>query len=337
MNVPAAIAILVLLLFGPLAVRFIEENIEAYIFLLGIAATLLGSGFTFDLVRDATREPILITAAVVAAGILFSFTRESMDRGFARLRRKMNRPILAGLSVFTLALLSSIITAIIAGLVLVEVIGLLHLQGQQRTRVTVAACFAIGLGAALTRIGEPLSALAASALDLPFMGLFWLLAAWVLPGMTVASAVAGWFSRGDYRQAPAGPHVRESPLQALLQGLKVYVFVAGLVLVSHAYGPIATRIVDQLSNPALFWINTVSAALDNATLVALEVHHMTLPRAREAIIALLVSGGMLIPGNIPNIISAGTLKIGSFEWARVGIPLGLIGLGIYFALLQMLA
>jgi predicted cation transporter len=53
-----------------------------------------------------------------------------------------------------------------------------------------------------------------------------------------------------------------------------------------------------MSNDLLFWANTVSAALDNATLVALEVHRMTLPRARDAILSLLVSGGMLIPGNI---------------------------------------
>ena len=95
--------------------------------------------------------------------------------------------------------------------------------------------------------------------------------------------------------------------------------------------------VATLSNDALFWANTVSAALDNATLVALEVRDMTLPRAREAILALLISGGMLIPGNIPNIVSAGALRIGSLEWARLGVPMGLVMLGIYFAVLKTLA
>ncbi len=92
-----------------------------------------------------------------------------------------------------------------------------------------------------------------------------------------------------------------------------------------------------MSNDLLFWANTVSAALDNATLVALEVHKMTLPRAREAILALLISGGMLIPGNIPNIVSAGALKIGSAQWAKVGVPMGLILLGIYFAVIKALS
>ena len=337
MNLPAAIIILVLLLFGPLAVHFIEENIEAYIFIVGIVATLIGSGFDSQLVLKAAEEPVLITVAVVVAGILFGFTRERLDGIFAGLRGRVSRPVLAGLSIFILAILSGVITAIIAALVLIEVVGLLHLQAEARTRVTVAACFAIGLGASLTRVGEPLSALAASALKLPFMGLFYLLGPWVLPGVVVASLLAGFFARGDYQEVGVQLHVRETPWAAIIQGIRVYVFVAGLVLVSHAYAATAAQVVDALSNDALFWINTVSAALDNATLVALEVHNMTLPRAREAIIALLVSGGMLIPGNIPNIVSAGALKISSTAWARIGIPIGLVGLGIYFALLKILA
>jgi predicted cation transporter len=337
MNLTAAIVILVLLLLGPLAVHFIEENIEAYVFLVGIVATLIGGGFTGHLLKKAAEEPILITLAVIAAGVVFGFARGRLDDLFAVLRDRVSRPVLVAISIFVLAVLSSLITAIISALVLVEVIGLLHLQGEARIRVTIAACFAIGLGAALTPIGEPLSALAATALNLHFMGLFDLLAPWILPGVAAASILSGYFARGDYHATPAGQHVRENSLTALLQGAKVYLFVAGLVLVSEAYRPVASRFVDSISNDALFWLNTVSAALDNATLVALEVHHMSLPRAREAIIALLVSGGMLIPGNIPNIVSAGTLKIGSAAWARIGIPIGLVGLGIYFALLKVLA
>jgi predicted cation transporter len=337
MNFPAAIVILILLLFGPLAVHFIEENIEAYIFIIGVVATLIGSGFDRHLVLKAAEEPTMITLAVVIAGIVFGFTRKRLDIVFARLRGRISRPVLAAVSVLVLAVLSSVITAIVAALVLVEMIGLLHLQDEERTPVTVAACFAIGLGAALTPIGEPLSALAASALNLPFMGLFDLLAPWVLPGVLVASLATGFFARGDYQEVGVQLYVRETPLTAIIQGVRVYFFVAGLVLVSNAYAATAARVVDALSNDALFWINTVSAALDNATLVALEVHNMTLPRAREAIIALLVSGGMLIPGNIPNIVSAGALKISSTAWGRIGIPIGLVGLGIYFALLKVLA
>jgi len=42
---------------------------------------------------------------------------------------------------------------------------------------------------------------------------------------------------------------------------------------------------------------------------------------------------MLIPGNIPNIIAANKLGITSKEWARLGVPLGLVAMLIYFIIL----
>ncbi|MGH7923637.1 MAG: DUF1646 family protein, partial [Candidatus Binatus sp.] len=335
MNHIAAILILVLLLFGPLAVAKIEHNIELFCFALGLLATLLGTGFTRQLILDALHEPIAISIAVVVAALLFRWARPRLDTVFGHLRGRVSRPVLTAASVFAIASISSIITAIVGALVLVEVIGLLHFATDKRVRVTVAGCFAIGMGASLTPIGEPLSTLAARALDLHFLGLFELLAPWVFPGVLASSIVAGVFARGEYSEAGAGAHVQQSYGAILLQAGKVFAFIAGLVLISHAYGPIANEYVSVMSNDLLFWANTVSAALDNATLVALEVHSMTLPRAREAILSLLVSGGMLIPGNIPNIVSAGALRIGSAAWAKIGVPMGLVLLGIYFAVLKL--
>jgi len=45
---------------------------------------------------------------------------------------------------------------------------------------------------------------------------------------------------------------------------------------------------------------------------------------------------LLIPGNFPNIVSAGTLKIRSAAWAKIGVPMGLVMLGIYFAVIKLL-
>jgi predicted cation transporter len=41
----------------------------------------------------------------------------------------------------------------------------------------------------------------------------------------------------------------------------------------------------------------------------------------------------LATGNVPNIVGAKKLSMRSSEWARVGLPLGLMMLGIYFAVL----
>jgi len=87
---------------------------------------------------------------------------------------------------------------------------------------------------------------------------------------------------------------------------------------------------------ALFWANMVSAILDNATLTAAEIGpSLTESQIKSALLGLLISGGMLIPGNIPNIIAAHALKIKSTEWARLGVPLGFV-LMAFTALLLML-
>jgi predicted cation transporter len=49
----------------------------------------------------------------------------------------------------------------------------------------------------------------------------------------------------------------------------------------------------------------------------------------------LIAGGMLIPGNIPNIIAAGKLHIKSREWARFGVPLGAALMLVFFLVLEM--
>lgn len=337
MNHAVAIIVLVLLLFGPLLVAAIEHNIEIYFLALGIVATLLGAGFSRHLIHDALTEPVAISVAVIVSALVFGWSRRALDRSFAALRRRLPRAALAAAAIFLVAALSSVITAIVGALVLVEVVGLLHLEPERRVPVTVAGCFAVGMGASLTPIGEPLSTLAARALDLDFFGLFDLLAPWVLPGVAAAALVAAWFARGDYETGALEMHVNQSYRAILIQAGRIFAFIAGLVMISEAYGPLAKEFVSRMDNDVLFWANTVSAALDNATLVALEVHDMALPRAREAILALLISGGMLIPGNIPNIVSAGSLRIGSAAWARIGVPLGLVMLGIYFALLKLLS
>ncbi len=335
MNHAAAIVVMLALLLGPVLVRWIEQNLEVYCFAIGIVAMFLAGGPNSEVLRKAAREPVAITIAVVVAAFVFREIRAGLDRGFARVRAKVARPVLAAVSILIVAMLASVITAIVAALMLVEIVGLLQIHQERRTEVVVAGCFAIGLGAAMTSIGEPLSTLAASALHLGFFGLVEMLAPWAMPGVAAASILAGYFARGEYYEAPPGEHVRETIAEILMQGVRVFGFVAGLVMISEAYAPLAQRYVPMLHPAALFWMNTVSAVLDNATLVALEVHGMSVVRAREAILALLVSGGMLIPGNIPNVISAGALRIRSKDWARVAIPIGLVMLGIYFAVLQI--
>jgi predicted cation transporter len=58
----------------------------------------------------------------------------------------------------------------------------------------------------------------------------------------------------------------------------------------------------------------ISAVVDNATLTAAEIGpSLSAAQQRASLLGLLISGGMLIPGNIPNIVAANRLGISSRE------------------------
>jgi predicted cation transporter len=81
-------------------------------------------------------------------------------------------------------------------------------------------------------------------------------------------------------------------------------------------------------------VNIISAVLDNATLASAEISaKMSLLQVKSVLMGLLISGGMMIPGNIPNIVSADKLKIRSSEWAKFGIPFGLVVMVVYYIIL----
>lgn len=120
----------------------------------------------------------------------------------------------------------------------------------------------------------------------------------------------------------------------ILRALKVFAFVAALVLLGTGLQPLITWFLIKVPALALFWINMISAVLDNATLTAIEVSsQMDLHKIIAVIMGLLVAGGMLIPGNIPNIVAAGRLKISMREWAILGIPIGLVIMAIFYVIL----
>ena len=82
--------------------------------------------------------------------------------------------------------------------------------------------------------------------------------------------------------------------------------------ISWGLRPLVDAYITQMPQWALFWINSVSAIVDNATLTAAEIGpSLTQAQQRAVLMGLLISGGMLIPGNIPNIVAA--WPVGNFE------------------------
>jgi predicted cation transporter len=335
-------AILALVLTLPFFVRRIEESLEAFLFIMGALAVTVGSLWSSRLVVEALVEPIKITIAVLVAGLLFRALRPVARRAVGRAMARIGARPFAFLLVLILGLLSSAITAIVAALVLVEAIDSMRLDRKDEIRLVVVSCFAIGMGAVLTPLGEPLATIVIAKLQgEPYRAGFWFLLEefwpYVACGLLAFSALAA----AIVRRGPGGDSLREDKEEGLVDVLaraaKTYLFVVALVLLGTGFKPIVDEYVARLPPEALFWINSLSAVLDNATLAAAEVSPlMSRSQLDFALLSLVISGGMLIPGNIPNIISAGKLGIKSREWLAVGVPIGAAAMAACFAALLAL-
>ena len=342
--------ILALVLILPFASKKVEHNLEVFLFIMGLASSLVSGVLGLELGMKALEEPIMISAAVLVAGMLFKALQKYIKGAIDGLLKVMPVRVFMFLLVVILGLASSVITAIIASLVLVEIISVLRLNRKAEVNLDIIACFAIGLGAALTPIGEPLATIAVSKLNKDFWYLMSSIGPYIVPGILALGAFAAFYIKAHEVRPAAAPRSEaaassnETTLEApreeenywavVVRALKVYLFVMALVLLGEGFKPAIDRFVIGLPSSVLYWLNTVSAVLDNATLTAAEISNkMSDLQIKSVLMGLLISGGMLIPGNIPNIISAGKLKIGSKEWAVLGVPLGLAIMLIYFLIL----
>ncbi len=340
MVVPGLFAILAAVLFAPFLVKKVEEELEIFLFITGLVTVSIASVWSVSLLQEALIEPVKITLAVFVAGLLFRFFQQPIAYNVNKIADALGLKFFVFLLIVGLGILSSVITAIIAALVLVEIITCLTLDRKHEITLVVLACFSIGLGAALTPIGEPLSTIAISKLKAEpyhagFFFLFNNLWHYILPGILAFGILGAFLVPGKRRQKQGLKEGRAENLKAIsLRTVKVYLFVMALVFLGRGFKPIVDVFISRLSYQGLYWLNMLSAIADNATLAAAEIGpQMSLLQIKSALMGLLLAGGMLIPGNIPNIISAGKLKIKSSEWARFGVPLGLAVMAVYFFLL----
>jgi predicted cation transporter len=336
------VAIVVMVLTTPFLSHKVEKQLEAFLFVMGILAVTISSLWSLELVEEAVKEPIKITLAVLIAGLVFRWVRSKVGVWATRFGERFGFGVLFFLIVTGLGLLSSFITAIIAALVLAEITSVLRLPRKTEVRLVIIACFAIGLGAVLTPLGEPLSTIAVGKLKgepyhADFFFLLKLLGKWIIPlvlGLGVLAALLP--NKRETRAASLTEDKPEQTRDIFIRAFKVYLFVLALVFLGTGFTPIVDRYLVRVSPGWLYWINIVSAILDNATLTAAEITPaMSEQTIRAALAGLLIAGGMLIPGNIPNIICANKLSIKSREWAVFGAPLGLTMMVGFFIFLLL--
>jgi predicted cation transporter len=354
------VCIFIAVLLLPFKVKKVEENLEVFLFVCGIAALSVASfailhgetfGWTYAIVVEALSAPVMITTVagipvgivqiVLVMGLIIYFAHTQIQMAIQTMVNRVPLSVIVFFLICGLGVVSSIISAILAAIILVEIVCALPLGRQEKIGVTVISCFSIGLGAALTPLGEPLSTIAISKLSgdpyhAGFTFLFDLLGIYVIPGILALGILGVVYlqRQGTSTEGLECKIIRESIRDVVIRAGKVYLFIMALVFLGEGFKPLILEYIIQIPSEGLFWVNIVSAVLDNATLAAAEIGpQLSMIQIKSALMGLLIAGGMLIPGNIPNIIAAGRMEITSKEWARYGLPLGFVLMLIYFAIL----
>ncbi|MHB8061867.1 MAG: SLC13 family permease [Ruminiclostridium sp.] len=343
--------VLALIFILPFTFRSIEHNLEYFLLAMGISATILSRTLSLALIIHIFENNLLyfITAAVLIAGLVFRLSVNKIKKFVSYATKRVPIALFVFLLIVVLGLVSSFITAIIAALILVEIVHVLPFNQNQKVRLTIIACFSIGLGSALTPIGEPLSTIVVSSLNVDFFYLIRNIGIYIIPGIVALGLFGSLFIVHRHRVEKAYVQKEENitykieteniiqmeSLQSVfIRAFKIFLFIIALELLGAGFKPLINMYVIHLDSRILYWINLSSAVLDNATIAAAEVSPaMSLKQIQAILMGLLLSGGMLIPGNIPNIISAGKLNIKIREWAKIGIPLGFVLLLIYFVVI----
>lgn len=352
--------IFICVLLAPFRIKAVEQNLELFLFVNGVAAlTLSGfatipgevTGWSIPVIIEAVTTPVKIAEIfgipigivqiVLIVGILIHYGHSRLEKIAADLSTRLSLPLITFLLIVVLGFLSSLISAIIAAIILVEMMCVLPLSRREKVDVTVVSCFSIGLGAALTPLGEPLSTIAVSKLSGPpyyagFDYLFMTLGYLIIPGILIFGLIGSLIihRKASGERVPDCSSYRESLRDIVIRAAKVYLFIMALIFLGEGFKPLIIEYVTRAPSEILYWVNMVSAVLDNATLASAEIGpSLTQMQIKSALMGLLISGGMLIPGNIPNIIAAHKMKITSKDWARTGVPLGLAAMGIAFLVL----
>jgi len=347
----ALLTILILVLVLPFRVRKIEENLEPFFLIMGIIAVTVSGRWSYKLIVEALETPVKITEfagipigifqVVLIIGLIIHFYNKRVYSLLIAVLKRLRIKTFVFFTVVFFGLISSIISVIVTAVILAEIALIIPLERKKKVEFVVIACFAVGLGAALTPIGEPLSTIAVKKLTGPpynadFFFLFNLIGKYIIPSIIILGLYAV-MRVGKGMGELKLPEYTDTLRTVIIRAVRVYVFISALVLLGEGFTPIIDWYISKIPPEILYWVNMISAVLDNATLAAAEIGpSLTILQIKGALMGLIISGGMLIPGNIPNIVAAGRLKISSREWARVGVPLGIVLMIVFFVLIYVL-
>ena len=249
----------------PFLSKKVERQLETFLFIMGCLAVTISGLWSWHLVEKGLVEPIKITLAVLIAGLVFRVIRPKIGKWIHAFARRFSFATLLFVIVVSLGMLSSIITAIIAALILSEVISVLKLPRILEVRLVVIACFSIGIGAVLTPIGEPLSTIAVAKLSgkpyyADFFFLLRLLGKWVITLVFILGIIPLFLAQKHEVKGPTLTEDKpEETTDIFIRAGKVYLFVLALIFLGTGFTPVVDKYLVHIPSKALYWVNISSA------------------------------------------------------------------------------
>ena len=315
----------------------------------GIALLIIGFnlGLFFGLFLSPGRSLAGIIAAAIFGLMIGYITGFITQRVFPHILRKfedtldsiLNKvplKVYAFVIIVYFGLVSSLMTSMITTVILVELAKYLKLDHQSEKNLVITCCFSIAFGAVLTPIGSPLSTIVSAKLENPWY-LFSNIGKYIVFGIITLGIVGMFLLKPEKASDIKIIRMKETPKDFGIGTFKLFIFLIAIFLFVAGFGPMIEWYNTPLSTEMIYWANTVSAILNNNIFSAIEINkNMETRQINSILMSLLISGGMLIPGNIPNMIAANRLAITMREWAKLGVPLGIVLMIVYFIILFVL-
>jgi len=332
----------------PFVVKKIEEHLEPFFLVMGLVSVTISGLWSLKLVEEALKAPLMIGSipigifqVVLLFGVLVYFFNKPIYSGMVKLANRLGFKLFVFLLITLLGLLSSIISVIVTASILAEIVAALPIERDVKVKLVVVTCFAVALGAVLTPIGEPLSTIMVLKLaGEPYhAGFFFPLQTfgkYMIPGVLVMAVFGVVYCARNVTLKPEDSQTAFSEpfRRVIIRAINVFAFIVALSLLGEGLKPIVQWYFSKIPAMLLYWINMLSAILDNATLTAIEIEpSMSITQITGIIMGLSIAGGMMVPGNIPNIVAAVRLRIHMREWAVIGLPIGLAIMAIFFVIL----
>jgi predicted cation transporter len=236
-------AIIVAALIGPFAIKRVKQNLEAFLFLMGICAIAVSRSWHVDFIEESFQSPVMLgmVLSMLVAGAIIRYRGMHFKSLNDFVGDEITLKVVFFEIVVVLGLLASIVTPVLPFFVLVEVVNLLPIQRPTRAILMMLAGLSVGLGASLGPGGAPFSAIALTKMQgniypTSLIHLTGMLSAYLLPCILLLGLISTVLSaRTALKERPA------SECKVTLKGaatwcVRACMFLVALLLVGGAFG-----------------------------------------------------------------------------------------------------